>query len=70
MVREGLWSDLISRLPIHADIQQCACGRNYAGCVERKLVFQNAAEYLVSLIGTLPCIQICRSFRIEVFRWH
>lgn len=34
------------------------------------LVFQNAVEYLVSLIGRLPCIQICSSFRIEVFRWH
>ena len=27
MVRESFWSDLISRLPIHADIQQCSCGR-------------------------------------------
>ena len=44
--------------------------KNYAGCVERKLVFRNAVEYLVSLIGRLPCIQICSGFRIEVFRWH
>ena len=27
MVRESFWSDLISRLPIHAHIQQCSRGR-------------------------------------------
>lgn len=27
MMRESFWSDLISRLPIHADIQQCSCRR-------------------------------------------